>query len=92
MKESRVFTTYAGDEVELTEGEMKIIRALRRLGKLWEKHGENLLLFNGDSLRIEREELPYDRDFLCAEIEHFPRIKGGGGDGGEEARDNPFLK
>lgn len=63
-------------EIELTESEKKVIAALRRLEKIWEKHGEGLILFNGKSLR---------RGIPSAdnEIAFFPGISGDGGDGGD---------
>ena len=64
------------NEIEYTEDELKIIKALKRLEKLWEKHGEGLILYNGRSLR---------RDTPSAEneIAYFPGINGDGGDGGD---------
>jgi len=61
---------------ELTEGEEKIIRALQRLDKLWEKYGEDLILFNGNDLRKGGYSCKYG-------IDSFPNIRGGGGDGGD---------
>lgn len=63
-------------ENSITEGEKKIIRALDRLGKIWEKHGKNLILFNGKSLRKGG----YDKD---KEIHFVAGIKGDGGDSGD---------
>lgn len=62
--------------IELTEGEKKIVKALNRLSKLWERHGENLLLFNGRSLR-------YKGTDHASEIDFFAGIRGDGGDGGD---------
>jgi len=64
-------------DIILTDGEKKIVRALSRLEKLWEQHGENLLLFNGQSLRYKGV------DISC-ELTSFPSIKGDGGDGGDK--------
>jgi len=63
-------------ETELTKGEEKILRALERLDKLWKKHGDDLTLFNGDSLRKGGAD-------ASKEIATFPNIKGEGGDGGD---------
>ena len=65
------------DDIVLTDGEKKIASALSRLEKLWAQHGENLLLFNGQSLRYKGV------DVSC-EIAFFPSIKGDGGDGGDK--------
>lgn len=59
----------------LTDGEIKIIKALHRLEKLWEQHGDDLLLFNGNSLRKGGSD-------YSKEIATF-FITGDGGDGGD---------
>ncbi len=63
-------------EVKLTEDEIQIIRALRRLSTMWKKGGQNLLLFNGNSLRYKGTDDKH-------EIEFFSGIRGDGGDGGD---------
>lgn len=70
-----LFIKEDGTEVILTEGEMKIVRALERLERLWDKHGGNLLLFNGDSLRYGG----VGAQHCIADY----RIKGDGGDAGD---------
>jgi len=67
-----------GLEISLTAEEEKIIKGLKRLSRLWEKHGDRLLLFNGNSLRVISDG-KYD---YGNEIEHFS-IKGCGGDSGD---------
>jgi len=47
---------------DITEGEKKIIRALYRLEKLWQQYGDNLLLFNGNSLRKGGRSQKYEID------------------------------
>lgn len=61
---------------ELTEGEKKIVSALDRLDALWKKHGKDLLLYNGNSLRKGG----FD---VSKQIASFPNIRGDGGDGGD---------
>ena len=63
-------------ESELTENEKKIIAALEKLAKLWKKHGNGLVLFNGNSLRRGNRS-------SGNEIAFFPEITGDGGDGGD---------
>lgn len=63
-----------GGEVELTEDERKVISALRRLEKVWKKHAQGLILFNGNELRRGHS--------ADTTIETF-QIKGDGGDGGD---------
>ncbi len=73
-------TTKPADEPsrmeQLTNGELKIIRALNRLDKLWKNHGGDLTLFNGNSLRKGGVD-------SSSEILTFTYIKGDGGDGGD---------
>lgn len=64
------------EEIEFTENERKVIAALSRLEKLWEKYGDGLILYNGHSLRRNTP----SRD---NEIASFPGIIGDGGDGGD---------
>ncbi len=61
---------------ELSDGEKSIIRALNRLDALWKKHGQDLVLFNGDSLRKGGVD-------VTKEIATFSNIRGEGGDGGD---------
>lgn len=63
-------------EIELTKGEEKILRALKRLDKLWKNYGGDLTLFNGESLRKGGVD-------ECKEIAFFSNIRGEGGDGGD---------
>jgi len=61
---------------DLTKGEMQIIKALNRLEKLWRKHGKDLILYNGNSLRKGGVD-------ASKEIVAFADIRGDGGDGGD---------
>lgn len=62
---------------ELTLGEQRIIRAIMKLEKEFIKYGQNLILFNGNSLRKGGQSHKY-------EIRTFPGIIGSGGDGGDD--------
>lgn len=62
---------------EITLGEQRIIRTLIKLEKEFIKHGHDLILFNGNSLRKGGQSHKY-------EIRTFPGIKGSGGDGGDD--------
>jgi hypothetical protein len=67
------------DDFVLEEGEEKIMRAMRKLDKLWSQYGGRLILFGGStalSIRVDRPSADH-------EIETFPSIKTDGGDGGD---------
>lgn len=61
-------------EIELTNDEKKIIAAIRRVEKLWKKHGKGLVFFNGNELRRG-----HSADTTIATF----AITGDGGDGGD---------
>lgn len=61
---------------DLTEGELKILKALNKLDKLWKDHGNDLILFNGNSLR--KGGYDYSKEIL-----KLTYIKGDGGDGAD---------
>lgn len=61
---------------DLSEGEGKILKLLNRLDKLWGQYGDDLVLFNGNSLRKGGVD-------QSKEISYFPSIRGEGGDGGD---------
>lgn len=73
---SQTMVNLSDIESGLTDGEVKIIRALERLERLWEKHGSDLILYNGHSLRKFSPSADH-------EIASFPGIRGDGGDGGD---------
>ena len=77
--------TEDGHRYKLTDGEMKIVRALRRLEKLWKAHGDRLILFNGNNLRICK--FPEGSYFINRQIETYS-IKGDGGEGGDREEDS----
>ena len=62
--------------MELTDGEIKIVKALNRLDILWREYGQDLVLFNGNSLWKDGVD-------ASKEIFFFPYIRGEGGDGGD---------
>lgn len=64
------------EELELTDGEKKIVSALERLERLWAKYGNDLCLFNGHSLRKGGVD-------ASKEIAFYGDINGEGGDGGD---------
>ena len=67
-----------GQEVLLTKGERSIVKKLRELNSLWKKHGQNLKLYNGDSLFYmeDKGQCGCWNDM----IESFLHIDGDGGD------------
>lgn len=74
------FESNNDDLIKLTDGELKIVKKLKQLNRLWKKHGHNLVLFNGCSLRYKTPH--YKDEFL-----YFDHIIGDGGDGGIETED-----
>jgi len=87
---NNIFKTESGKELEFTEGEMKIVQTLKRLNSLWQRHGNRLLLFNGNSLRLVDEKGRY---FADNEIMSFNGIYGDGGCGGDrESSLDPLEK
>jgi len=61
--------------MRLSKGEQEIVDELRKLERLWKKHGKNLILYNGNSLRKNHPSAEN-------EIAIF-KIRGEGGDGGD---------
>lgn len=78
---SNFFELEDGTKIELTEGEMKILRTLRRLEKLFIKHNPRFILFGGSSfdLRVPGENGYFKERTLAS----FAGISCDGGDGGD---------
>lgn len=77
-KREFLYESKAGD-YSLSEGEESILRAVRRLDKLWKKHGARMILFAGVDVSVRIDKPSQDH-----EIENFPRIRCDGGDGADK--------
>jgi hypothetical protein len=81
MKKATVEYLYeskSGDYI-LTDGEESILKILRKLDRLWKKHGGRMILFAGTDVSVR-----IDKPSVDHEIENFPRIRCDGGDGADK--------
>ncbi len=78
-----------GNEYKLTANEVRLVKQVLKLDKLWKIAGKRFILYNGNQLRVFRDDGSYFRNQTIMDLLN---IFGDGGDGGDNWEESEHAR